>query len=154
MPVFVVGFYYLLSSVSTCEYRTTDVGIVADTQFGIFCLRHVATSIYIVIEGSAFDADGRFSEEVSHVGKNFWCIFCIFWIIFCSIRHTISTAEDRAEEGSASDIECYVSIGLTQFLVIAVIGSTIFVFMEEIVRSTTAAKDTLLAIEGTAIDGK
>ena len=113
MPVSVVGFYYLLSSISTCEHRTTNVGIVADTQFCIFCLRHVATSIYIVIEGSAFDADGRFSEEASHIGKNFWCIFFVFWIIFCSIRHTISTAEDRAVEGSASDIECYVSIGLT-----------------------------------------
>ena len=104
----------------------------------------------MIIEGSAFDADGSFSEETSHIGKNFWCIFAIF----CSIRHTISTAEDRAVEGSVSDIECYVSIGLTQFLVIAVIGSTIFVFMEEIVRSTTAAEDTVLAIEGTAIDGK
>ena len=154
MPVFVVGFYSLLSSVSTCEHRTKNVGFVADTQFGIFCLRHVATSINMIIECSAFDADGRFSEEASHVGKNFWCCFVVFWIIFCSIRHTISTTEDRAIEGSASDFECYVSIGLPQFLVIAVIGSTIFVFMEEIVRSTTAAEDSVLAIEGTAIDDK
>ena len=124
MPVSVVGFYYLLSSISTCEHRTTNVSIVADTQFCIFCLRHVATSIYIVIEGSAFDADGRFSEEASHIGKNFY--FCRICFSFFSIRHTISTAEDRAVEGSASDIECYVSIGLTQFLVIAVILSTIF----------------------------
>ena len=140
----------LLSSISTSEYRTTDIGIVADTQFGIFCLRHIATSIYIIIEGSAFDADGRFTVETSHVGKGL--NFVIIQIY--GIRHTISTAVDRAVEGAGSDVKSYVSIGLPQFLVIAGSFSTIFVFSEEIVCATTAAKDTVLAIEGTAIDGK
>ena len=102
-------FISLLSSISTCEHRTTNISKVADTQFCIFCLRHVATSIYIIIEGSAFDADGRFTIEASHVGKGL--NFLVIQIY--SIRHTISTAVDRAVEGAASDIECYVSISLT-----------------------------------------
>ena len=124
MPVVVVGFNDLLSSVSTCEHRTEDFGIVADIQLGFINLCHVATSIYMIKEGSTRDFDGSFSEEASHVGKNILCIFTLF----SSIRHTKSTAVDRAVEGSVCDIERYVSIGLTQFLIVAVFGTTFFAF--------------------------
>ena len=75
------------------------------------------------------------------------------FIIQSCISHTISTTEDRTEEGSAIDIQRNIAVGLTEGGIVA--GSaTIRVAGIILVGASSSRKDTVLAMEDTAIDGK
>ena len=73
----IVGSSSQCSSVSTCEYRATDVSLIADNDVGgivgifvsIFHYRHISTAVDVLVEGSAIDVDVRLTIEASHVGE-------------------------------------------------------------------------------------